>query len=115
MATKLAHAQAYRFCLDAGIPLIATILPKPAAAAPEIVELVADLDAHDIFGVLVTEMALDAQAQRRSALDPQILAVQRIGKDRLRMKGIDQIDALIIAAAAIERLLELQPFGCSVR
>lgn len=44
-----------------GVPLIATVLPKPAIAAPEIIEPIADLDAHHIFRMLVAEMALDPQ------------------------------------------------------
>ena len=68
---KLDHAE--DAASDSGIPLIAAIFPKTALTAPYIVEFVADFDAHHVFGMLVAEMALDAQTQRRAMGDFEIL------------------------------------------
>ncbi len=39
--------------------------------------------------------------------DVQRAAVHVVGKDRLGMKGVDQVDTLVITSAAVEGLLEL--------
>lgn len=56
-------------CLNPRIPLIAAIFPKSAPAAPETVEAVRDLDTHQIFCLLVAELAFDTQPQRRAMAD----------------------------------------------
>ena len=46
--------------------------------------------------MLVAQLALDAHAQRRAVADRQRFAVEAVRDDRLRVIGIDQIDALVI-------------------
>jgi hypothetical protein len=55
------------------------------------------LDAH-IFGVLVAELAFDPQPERRAMRHGQGRAVHLVGQDGLRMVGVDQVDALVVAA-----------------
>ena len=88
------------------VPLIAPVFPETAFAAPEAAKAVDHRDAHDVFCVLVTKLALYSQPKRGAMPNRQIRAVHRIGEDRLWMKRIDQIDALVVAAAAIERFLQ---------
>ena len=88
-----------------GVPLVAAVLPEAAAAAAEAGEAVDQLDAHDVFRLLVAELALDPQPQRRAMRDRQVLAVHAIGQDRLRMEGVDEVDAFVILAVAVGRLL----------
>ena len=57
------------------------------------------LDAGDVFGVLVADLALHPEAKRRAMLDRQCLAVHAIGEDGLRVKGVEQVDAFIIELA----------------
>ena len=45
--------------------------PDPLVATPEGVEALHDLEAHQVFGLLVAELALDAKPQRRAVLDRQ--------------------------------------------
>jgi len=58
-------------------------------------EALHQLDAHDVFRHLVAELPFEAQPQRRAVGNGQRLAVHVIGEDRLRMRSIDQVDALI--------------------
>ena len=80
--------------------------PKSRPARPEIGKALHGFDPHDVFGHLVAELPLDPQAQRRAMRDRQRLVVHVVGEDRLRMEGVLQVDALVIAAGAVERLLE---------
>ena len=51
--------------LDPRVPwIIAIILPVAAAAAIEPGQCIAQLDPHDIFGLLVAQLPLDPQADR---------------------------------------------------
>ena len=61
------------------------------------------LDPHHIFGVLVAQLTLDPQAQRRTMLDRERAVVHRPGEDRLRVERVDQVDRFIIGPA-IERV-----------
>jgi len=49
-----------------------------------------DLDPADVFRLLVAELALDPQAQRRAVGDGQRLAVHGVGEDRLRVEGVHE-------------------------
>src|SRR5207244_401359 len=48
------------------IPLVAAIFPEAALALADTVEPFDGLDAGQVFGVLVADLALDAQPQRRA-------------------------------------------------
>src|SRR4051812_38370356 len=52
------------FNSQARIPLIAAIFPEPAFAAAHMVESIDRLDAGDVFGVLVADLALHPEAER---------------------------------------------------
>jgi hypothetical protein len=91
---------------NAGVPFVSPVLPISAVAAPKAAEAVHDLDAHDVFGLLVAKLPLYPQAQRRSVADGKILAVHCVGKNGLLVKGVDEVDALIVATASIQRLFE---------
>src|SRR5579872_3910393 len=82
--------------LNPRVPFVAAILPEAAAASAERSEFLARLDPHDIFRHLIAELALDPEPQWRAMLDRQARAVHVIGEDRLRMEGVDEIDALVI-------------------
>src|SRR4051794_26427764 len=74
--------------------IIVAILPEAAFSVPQAGEAVARFDPHQIFGLLVAELALDAQAQRRAVGDLEVAVVERPGEDGLGMEGVDQVDAL---------------------
>ena len=59
------------------------------------------LDAANVFGVFVADLAFDPETQRRAVGHAQRPAVHGPGQDRLRMAGVDQVDALIIALAVL--------------
>src|SRR5713226_10104435 len=84
---------------DPRLLLITAIFPIAAAAAMQIGEALHQLDAHDVFRHLVAELPLEAQPQRRAVRNGQRLTVHVIGEDRLRMRSVDQVDALIVADA----------------
>src|SRR5260370_20357686 len=88
-----------------GVPFVAAILPEASAAAAQRSETFDRFDAHHIFGHFVAELTLDPEAQRGAMLDRQLGAVHVAGEDRLRMKGIDEIDALVISACSLQGLL----------
>jgi hypothetical protein len=62
-------------------------------------EALHQLDPHDVFRHLVAELPFEAQPQRRAVGNGQRLVAHVIGEDRLRMRSIDQVDALIVASA----------------
>jgi hypothetical protein len=82
---------------DPGVPLVAAIFPKSALAAPQPVEPVGHLDAHQIFCVLVAELPFDPQPQRGAVADRKRDVVETMGKNGLRMESVDQIDAFIMS------------------
>ncbi len=45
------------------VPLIAAVFPETAIAAPQTGKAVDDLNAHDVFGLLVAELPFDPQTQ----------------------------------------------------
>src|SRR5262245_59683384 len=71
--------------LDPGVPRIAKIFPIAALATPDILEAFDRLDTHEVFRHLVTELALDAQPQRRTMGNVEHLVVHVVGKNSLRM------------------------------
>src|SRR5450432_913039 len=91
---------------DSRVPLVAAVFPEAAIAAAEVAVVVHRLDPHDVLGLLVAELALDAQAQRRAVRHRQRLVVHGVGQDGLRVVGVDQVDALVVLARAVQRLLE---------
>src|SRR5437868_11907217 len=87
--------------LNPRVPFIVDIIFPIAALAPlNPGEAVDRLDPLDIFGLLVAELALDAEAQRGAVGDRQKMAVQPPGDQRLRMEGINQVNALVIRLVA---------------
>ena len=59
------------------------------------------LDASDVFGVLVADLALDPQPQRRAVADGKRRVVESMRKYRLRMESVDQINAFIILSIPV--------------
>jgi hypothetical protein len=94
------------FRSDPCIPLVTTIFPKPAVAAPEFVEPVGQLNAHHIFGVLVAELPFDPQPQRGTMAYGERGVIETVGKNGLRMESVDQIDAFVILPGAVKRLFK---------
>src|SRR5258708_2847821 len=92
-------ARLWRYHSDPRIPLITAIFPIAATAAMQIGEALHQLDAHDVFCHLVAELPFEAQPQWRAVGNGQRLAVHLIGEDRLRMRSVNQVDALIVADA----------------
>src|ERR1700756_1032928 len=92
-------ARVWRYHSDPRIPLIPAIFPIAAAAAMPLGEALHQPDAHDVLRHLVAELPFEAQPQRRAVGNGQPLAVHVIGEDRLRMRSIDEVDALIVAGA----------------
>src|SRR6185369_2141364 len=87
--------------LDPGVPLVTLIFPIAALAAGDVGEALDQLDPHQIFGVLVAQLTLDPQPDRRAVRYRQRLVVQLVGQNCLRMVGIFEIDALVVGAGAI--------------
>src|SRR3546814_2710700 len=52
--------------------------------------------------MLIAKLTLNAQAERRAMTNIQRLVVECEGHDRLRMQGVDQVNAFIIRDAAHE-------------
>lgn len=96
----------YLLALDAGVPFVAAIFPIAAVPAPQAGEAVDQFDAHDVLGLFVPQLSLDPETQGRAVTDAKVLAVHLVGEDGLRMNRVDEIDALVIAAASVERLFE---------
>src|SRR5438876_12216755 len=83
------------------VPLVALILPITALPARDLVEALHELDAHHVLRVLVPELALDAKAYGCAVRDRQWLVVELVGEERLRMKSIVHIDALVIKTGPV--------------
>ncbi len=88
------------------IPLVTAIFPKPALSAPEPVEPVSQLDAHQIFCVLVAELPFDPQPQWGAVAYGERDVVETVGKNGLGMESVDQIDAFVKLSGAVERLFK---------
>src|SRR5438105_11967059 len=86
---------------NAGVPLVSLVLPVAAFAAGDLFEAVDELDAHDVLGMLVSELTLDAKADGRAIGDRQRLVVKLVGEDGLRMIGVVHVDAFVIRTAAV--------------
>lgn len=54
------------------------------------------ISTHDELCVLVAELALDPEADRGAVADRQLPVVHAVGEDCLRMKGVGEINALIV-------------------
>src|SRR5260370_14033933 len=83
------------------IPLVAAVLPEAALAAGDVGKAIHRLDAVDVFGVLVADMTLHPQPQRRTVSDRQGFALHPVGHNGLRMEAGEQADALLIKAAVV--------------
>src|SRR5260221_8589925 len=84
-----------------GVPLIAFVFPVAALAAADVREALHQLDAHDVLGHLVAELALHTHADRRSVGHRQHGAVHLVGEDGLRVVRILHIDALVVLVGAV--------------
>src|SRR6266511_1522758 len=84
---------------NAGVPLIALIFPVTALALTDFLQGRNKLERADIFGVLVAKLIFNAQTKRRAVVDRHGPVVQLVGENRLRMNGVDEIDAFIIIVA----------------
>src|SRR3954447_21126668 len=87
--------------LDSRVPLVPRVIfPEAPLAAIDSGKALDRLDALDIFRMLVAELALHAQAQRRSVRNGQQAVIHAPGEDRLGMECINQVDALVIGILA---------------
>src|SRR5277367_944171 len=85
---------------DTCIPFVSAILPETAFTAANRTEVLDRLDSHHILRVFVSQLTLDSKPQRSSIGDRQPFAVQVIGEDRLRMKGVDEINTFVVGSCA---------------
>src|SRR5438309_1256424 len=90
------HAPLAKGGLDPRVPLVAAILPVPPLPATDGREGLHQLDPHDVFGHLVAELALDAQPERRAVLDRERAIVDLVREDRLGVKRVVEVDALVV-------------------
>src|SRR5579872_954824 len=74
--------------LNSGIPVVAAVFPIATVAAGDSSQVAHELDVLDVLGLLVAELALHPQPQRRSVRHIERFAVHVIGDERLRMVGI---------------------------
>src|SRR5207302_11333549 len=80
-------------------------VPGPAVAGlaelAQVFEPVGDDDAVQELQALVTELPLHAQPQRRAVRDREITAVHAVSQNRLRVQGVEHVDAL---GGVVERI-----------
>src|SRR5437899_3964793 len=72
-----------RGTLNPGVPLVAAVFPEAALAAAELGVVGDGLEAHDVLGVFVAELALHPQAQRRPVRHRQGPVVHGVGENGL--------------------------------
>src|SRR6266566_9784348 len=82
--------------LDSRIPLVTALFPITASAPSYAVEPIHSFDSGDEFRHLVSKLSFNAKTQRRAISKEQRSTVHFIGEDRLGMKRIDEVDALVI-------------------
>ena len=93
--------RARRDTLNPRIPfVVCIILPIAALAAMEACQAGDGLDALDVLGLFVAELPLDPEAQRRSVGHREQMPVHSPSDDRLRVKSVDEVDALVIGLLA---------------
>src|ERR1700733_12796469 len=93
--------------LQARVPDRVVEVPPPAPATlADRTERIHDLDAVDVLRVLVADLQLDAQPQRGPVLHWERFAVHTVSEDRLRMRGIEEIEALVVVVAVEFDLVE---------
>src|SRR5690606_15457609 len=85
---------------DTRVPLIAAVLPVTALAIADLVEAGHCLNPRQVLGVLVAEVALDAQPQRSSVADRERLTVKLMGDERLRVERVVEVTAFVVRHAA---------------
>src|SRR5258708_7216315 len=83
------------------IPLVAAVLPEAAFAAGDLGKAIQGLDAVDVFGVLVADMTLHPQPQRRTMSDRQGFAVHPVSHNGLRMEGVEQVEGFVVKPAVV--------------
>src|SRR4029078_5678588 len=90
-----------------GVPCEAPISPEAAAPAANSGKPIHRLDTHHIFRHLVTELALDAEPERRTMRNWQRRTVHVVGEEGLRMKGVFQPDRFVIFAVIVAGLAKI--------
>lgn len=86
--------------LGSGTPLIAALSPVAAPATAKMGEALDQFDRVDVFRHLVAQLTFHPNPQRRAIGDGQGRAVEAVSHDRLRMVGIDHVNALVITDRA---------------
>src|SRR5262249_3128434 len=81
---------------DPGEPLVTLVLPVAALPAFDRREALDELDSHHVLRVFVGQLPLDPPPDRRAVGDRQRCIVQLVSEERLRMKRILEVDALVI-------------------
>lgn len=77
-----------------------------ALAAPLAGETLRDLDPHQIFRMLEAEVAFDAQVKRRAVGKPPDPYRSSGRRGSSAVKGVDEIEALRMGSAIVERLFQ---------
>src|SRR5262245_21769920 len=74
--------------LNSGVPFIALVFPISAFPTADVAEGLDQLDTHHILRVLIAELALESEPQRRTMRDIQWPTVQLIGQNGLGVEGV---------------------------
>src|SRR5438309_5054346 len=86
------------------VPFVALVFPIPSFAAGDGLEALDELDPHDVFSVLVAELSLDPQTDRRAVRHREGFIVQLVGEDGLGMIGVIKVNAFIIGVSVFVRV-----------
>src|SRR5215471_20084195 len=85
-------------------PFVAVIFPIATLAAVDLLEVLDELDAHDILRVLVAKLSFHAKTHRGAVRHRQRSVVEIVGEDRLRMKRILEVDAFVVRVRVVLRV-----------
>src|SRR5215831_1087566 len=94
----------WRRMLNSGPPFVASIFPIPTLAAADLLEVLDELDAHDILRVLVAKLSFHAKTHRGAVRHRQRSVVEIVGEDRLRVKRILKVDAFVVRLRVVLRV-----------
>src|SRR2546422_56585 len=86
------------------VPFVALVFPIPSFAAGDGLEALDEPDPHDVFSVLVAELSLDPQTDRRAVRHRKGFIVQLVGEDGLGMIGVIKVNAFIIGVSVFVRV-----------
>ena len=81
---------------DARVPCVPIFCPQLAGAQAlaELLEVMSDREAVDVFDVLVAELSRNAHAQRPAEWHRQLAAVHTVADESLRVQRLSHVDAI---------------------